>query len=207
MPKTFLIAIFAVIAALFGPSLNAQVRDSKPVPVQLSLTEEMIERGVHGTIIFTATVDAQNKIAALDVDQGSGSVELDEYAAEKLMGGGVASDLFDPDVRTLQLEVELYSYDLGLNFGGDYFCEQAVRDHDWFRTIKPDEEFDRGRFYNFVGGMALISQRKEIHHLRKPENRDAAWRVALQACRDRPDEPFMGLVIRAGMELEAQKND
>lgn len=202
---------FAVSFAVCASSLAAQVANAQdaaePVSVQVPLTDEMKARGVHGTVLLNAAIGEDGRIETLELAESSGSEELDAYAIERLGNAPVGAELLEDGNRSLVLEIDMYAYRLGTDFGSTYLCGQSVRDHAWFQNQQPGGGIEKGKLYHFIGGLALLSQRDEIRPLLNPERRELAWNIALEACNAYPEERFLAVLIRAGQELERSNSE
>ncbi len=196
--RTF--SLMAVLAALFlhPCSASAQSSGQDPVHVAIDLTPELLERGVHGTVLLQADVNPEDRVAQLIVVESSGSGELDDFAISKLDNAPVSPNLLDEENRSLTLEVDLYAFDIGMDFARSYSCLQAVRDHDWYLAGNPDETIERGKYYHMFGGLAIVTEREEMAFAMRPDTREQAWLAALERCRTDGEFSFFAALIVAG---------
>ncbi|WP_182911846.1 TonB family protein [Sphingomonas cavernae] len=197
------ISIFAsVLATLLAGPTQAQpviVEEAKWASTEISLLvpDEIKPTGEHGTIVLEGEVTDEKRIGNLEVAQSSRSSAIDQFALQRFANARVSPTLLEHNPARIRLTVAVYNIK-GLDFGSDYSCRQAVLDADWYAKAFNTTEIEKSSLYYLLRGGGTIFGNKKLAFAKDDEKFDLVWRHTLMACREFPDEKFVGVLLVLG---------
>lgn len=163
----------------------------------IGLPEDARQRGEHGEIVLEGDLVDGGTISQLAVIRSTGSRSLDEFVRGQLEGKKVPRSLLTNAQSRVRLKVALYPYRIG-EFGRDYFCDQAVRDFDWYASTFPEAPFEKGPLYHLLSASNLLGVSSKLSFTKDPKKYEAAWYSAIAECRRKPEELFIEIIAKRG---------